>query len=396
MKFFLTYNIRRINNLRPFYWLIQQTEGIVFFLFVLLGLSFLPNSSNLFAQFQFQNDQDNMIASEEEFGPRLGSSVSQIYRAGIVIQPGAQITNAEITIPIPMEWPEQKIIKIDEEKTDAALSGKIRYRTVNDGAQEMILNLGRMRPHRPVEIVLAFELENFEVLPPERTDVYVIPKQARKKIAQYLKESPKIECENKKRLFEKMFRDITKDKETDWEKVEAIYRFVQDKVRYNEAGRAREALGAYAVTQMKEGEWEGDCKDMCCLFVAICRAGKVPARLVRVPEHCYAEFYLELKEGVGETITQEQDNEKPARRRAPAKMEAKGFWFPCQVAGTYAFGGVPETRVILQKGDSYPDKDKEDPKSRARKLFLYQCFSGELENGSPEPKYIWVDEVRGK
>lgn len=373
-------------------------KTIAFCLFVLLGSFVLAKPSNLFAQFQFQNDQDNATVSTEAFGPRLGSSVSQIYRAGIIIQPGAQMNGVEITMPVPMDWPEQKIVKIDEEKTDAALSGKIRYRTINDGVQEMILNLGRMRPHRPVEIVIAFELENFEVLPPERTDVYVIPKQAPKKIAPYLKESPKIECESKKRIFEKMFRDITKDKETDWEKVEAIYRFVQDNTRYNEAGRAREALGAYAVTQMKTGEWEGDCKDMCCLFVAICRAGKIPARLVRVPEHCYAEFYLELKEGVGEetAVADELSKVKETRRRAPAKTESKGFWFPCQVAGTYAFGGVPETRVILQKGDSYPDKNKEDPKSRAKKLFLEQCFAGNLENGSPQPKFRWVDEVKGK
>jgi hypothetical protein len=35
--------------------------------------------------------------------------------------------------------------------------------------------------------------------------------------------------------------------------------------------------------------------------------------------------------------------------------EGKGFWFPCQSAGDRSFGGIPETRYILQKGDNFRD-----------------------------------------
>lgn len=358
--------------------------------FVCVAVLFFGTRS--FGQFQFREDQEETL-DENEFGPRLGTSLSQIWRAGIIIPAGSQMSDVEVTIPVPMEWPEQKIVKIDEGKLDPALSGKIRYRIVNDGATEMILNLGRMRPHRPVEIIVAFELENFELLPPSRTDIYVIPKQTPRGLDQYLKESPKIECT--KKIFKDLFKTITHDRETDWDKVEAIYRYVQDHVRYSEAGRANEALGALAVTQMEEGKWEGDCKDMCCLFVAICRAGKIPARLVRVPEHCYAEFYLELRDGI-EVKTNTEHNQAGQNKAARKPNRKTGYWFPCQVAGDYAFGGVPETRVILQKGDSYPDKDKESSKSRSRKLFLYECFSGNLEEGSPKPRPEWVREVRGK
>ena len=66
---------------------------------------------------------------------------------------------------------------------------------------------------------------------------------------------------------------------------------------------------------------------MSSLFVAICRADGIPARLVRVPGHCYPEFYLLDRDG-------------------------KGRWFPCQAAGTRAFGGMPDPRPILQKGDN--------------------------------------------
>jgi hypothetical protein len=165
-----------------------------------------------------------------------------------------------------------------------------------------------------------------------------------------------------------MFNDITKDKATDWEKVEAIYSYVQNNVKYSDAGKNREAKGAWAVVTMPKGHWEGDCKDMCCLFVAVCRAGKIPARLVQVPEHCYAEFYLTQKD-----------------------KKDTGYWFPCQVAGTYSFGGIPERQVILQKGDSYPDPDAVP---RGRTMFLKECFEGSLAPGSPKPVFKWIHEVK--
>jgi hypothetical protein len=67
----------------------------------------------------------------------------------------------------------------------------------------------------------------------------------------------------------------------------------------------------------------------------MCRATKVPSRMVWVTDHCYPEFYLEDSTG-------------------------QGHWFPCQVAGTRAFGGMPDVRPILQKGDNIlvPEKKK--------------------------------------
>ena len=60
----------------------------------------------------------------------------------------------------------------------------------------------------------------------------------------------------------------------------------------------------------------------------MCRNNGIPARAVWIPGHCYPEFYLENAAG-------------------------QGFWFPCQAAGTRAFGAMPEYRPVLQKGDSF-------------------------------------------
>ena len=46
----------------------------------------------------------------------------------------------------------------------------------------------------------------------------------------------------------------------------------------------------------------GDCAEMSAVFVALCRAAGIPARLVWVPNHNWAEFYLADKEGTGHWI----------------------------------------------------------------------------------------------
>ena len=37
---------------------------------------------------------------------------------------------------------------------------------------------------------------------------------------------------------------------------------------------------------------QGACAEMSAVFVALCRAAGIPARLVSVPDHNWAEFYL--------------------------------------------------------------------------------------------------------
>src|SRR6187397_2843637 len=71
------------------------------------------------------------------------------------------------------------------------------------------------------------------------------------------------------------------------------------------------------------------------LFIALCRANKIPARMVWVEGHAYPEFYLEEADG-------------------------KGFWYPCESAGAHAFGGMPLARTILQKGDNFKVPERKE------------------------------------
>ncbi len=357
------------------------------FFSLLLFFSFIPFAS---AQFQFQSkDAERTEIAKDVGGPRLGTSQSQIWVTGVTIEAGTQAENVYITLPIPIDWPEQKVIKIEEVKLDAAMTRKLDYRFIDNdrGTKELIIQVDKLRPGRKFEVLVEVELLNYELLPPENSDNYVIPKRLHRDIEQYVKKSPLIESDSTK--FLKLFNEITADKPTDWEKVEAIYSFVQKNVSYDETTRAKLAKGAMATISAPEGQWKGDCKDMSCLFVAICRAGKIPARLVRLPEHCYAEFYLEPKDMQGKPAAPVRDAKGAKTVKGPG-----GFWFPCQVAGSYSFGGIPERQPILQKGDSYPDRDSDNRK--AKYIFLKEYCEASVPEGSPPPKVKFIHELKSK
>ena len=149
---------------------------------------------------------------------------------------------------------------------------------------------------------MTYEIRRNNILPPDDADVgkYVIPdiNKLKSDVRQFISPSPKIESNETK--IRDLARDTTKDKETAWEKVEAIYDCARSKVKYQN-GPLKGALQA-----LKDGT--GDCEEITSLIIAMCRAINVPARTVWVPGHCYPEFYLQDGEG-------------------------NGHWFPCQAAG---------------------------------------------------------------
>jgi transglutaminase-like putative cysteine protease len=116
---------------------------------------------------------------------------------------------------------------------------------------------------------------------------------------------------------------------TAWQRVEALYDFVRTKVKYLDGAEDMSSVQALKAEQ-------ADCHGLSALFVAMCRTMKVPARMVWVDGHQYAEFYLEDEAG-------------------------KGYWYPAQLAGTRAFGEMPTPMVIFQKGDNFrvPERRRE-------------------------------------
>ena len=223
----------------------------------------------------------------------------------------------------------------------------VNYRNLDDGVKQMLITIPRLDSNEVAEAVLTLEISRKPILAPSETALYKIPTRPGRDIKKYLGASPFIESRNPR--IRSLAREILKDKEAEpaWSQVEAIYDYVREHVEYRES----ELKGA--IQTLSDGV--GDCEAMTSLFIALCRAAKIPARMIWVMDHSYPEFYLEDDEG-------------------------KGHWFPCQISGARAFGAMPETRPILQKGDNFAI-----PETRERRRYVAtQLKASAVRGGSPQ------------
>ena len=281
---------------------------------------------------------------------QLGEEQTQRWKAGIIVTAaGGPCKGLVGYVPVPIDWPEQKVRIVEEEFPNQA---RVVYQMVDDTVKMMVVRIPTLRGGDVAEATVTYEVRRRTILAPDETDQYVLadPNKLDRKIRIYLLPSPMIESRDPK--IRKLAKEIGVDRETAWERVEAIYDWVRDEVEYTN-GPIKGALAALR-------DKTGDCEELTSLFIAICRAGNIPARTVWVKGHCYPEFYLEDAQG-------------------------EGHWFPCQAAGTRSFGGIPELRPILSKGDNF-----RPPYSRADR----QRYPAEhLTGAGGRPRVQWVRQL---
>jgi hypothetical protein len=285
-------------------------------------------------------------------GPRLDKTVVSRVTIGVTITADTGPCRGVVaTAPVPTNWPEQTV-KIEKEETSSNVQ-KIQYRMLGGTVRQMIVNVPRLKQGEQATATVTFEVTRRTLLPPVDKTQYKLLAHPEKKpeLSVYLNPSPFIESRNDKIV--KLAQKVTAGKE-DWAKVEAIYDAGQARLTFREGGPIRGALDA-----LEEGT--GHCEEFSSLFIAMCRAVGIPARTVWVPGHCYSEFYM-----VDDT--------------------GRGYWFPCQSAGDRSFGGIPETRYILQKGDNFHDPD------RAGKPLRYVAeFMKGVGASQPKCEFLRVD-----
>ena len=286
-------------------------------------------------------------------GVRFGESTTHKYQAGVVIKAvRGSCKGLFATVPVPLAWPEQDVQVIEEDTSPEVK--RIRYRSIEGTVRQMLIDIPLLPAGGEAHALVTFEIQRRAILAPAETSDLRIPKRVGRAVKRYLGSSPYIESRNAK--IRTLAKEITADQPTAWAKVEAIYDYVRAHVDYRN-GPLKGALKA-----LQDGY--GDCEELSSLFIALCRAASVPARTVWIPDHCYPEFYL--VDGTG-----------------------KGHWFPCQAAGTRAFGEMPEQRPILQKGDSFrvPEKPRE------RQRYVAEFLRGAPAKGGGQPKVRFIREV---
>jgi hypothetical protein len=285
-------------------------------------------------------------------GPGLGDVRTLKYRVGLIVTAeGGPCSGIYATLPVPDEWPEQKVRIVEEDVSPAVRN--LRYRTLAGGVKQMVVEIPELPTGKQARAIVTFELERAAIVPPAETDGLAIPQKPDRSLKGHLGPSPYIETRHPKIVS--LAKSAGKDLEG-WRKVEAIYDTVRDKVEYRN-GDLKGAARALA-----DG-W-GDCEELTCLFIAAARAEDIPARTVWVEGHCYPEFYL-------------------------VDATGKGWWFPCQAAGTRAFGGMPDQLPILQKGDNFRDPDRPGKSLR----YVSEFMKGATIKGSGDPNVQWVREA---
>jgi Transglutaminase-like superfamily len=261
--------------------------------------------------------------------------------------------NITALVAAPLDCPEQQVKIISEDFSSDV--GSVDYRSLPGGeVKQMVISIPRLASGESAKATVDFEVTTRPILPPDKTDDLVIPARPPRQARQFLGGSPFIETKNQKiRALAKEAWDKLPENATDWDRVEAIYDLVLDKVKYVE-GPDKGALDALH-------DQQADCQGRSMLFIAICRANKIPARMVWVEGHAYPEFYLEDAAG-------------------------QGYWFPCESAGTRAFGEMPLARTILQKGDNF--RVPERPKDRLRYASDYMIGVPVGNGGRPKVTFI--------
>jgi len=254
------------------------------------------------------------------------------------------------TLPVPADWPEQKVQILQEDVSPDVRS--LRYRMLPGGVKQMIVEIPSLHAGDKAEAIVTFSLERMSIIPPVDPAKLCIPGKPDRALRVFLGPSPYIETRHPKIM--KLAKATGEDLEG-WQKVEAIYDTVREKVEYRN-GELKGAARALA-----DG-W-GDCEELTCLFIAMARAEGIPARTVWVEGHCYPEFYL-------------------------VDADGQGWWYPCQAAGTRSFGGMPDQLPILQKGDSFRDPDRPGKTLR----YVSEFIRGSAKDGVGSPKVEWIRE----
>jgi hypothetical protein len=271
------------------------------------------------------------------------------WEFGISVRATAGPCNTVVgTFPVPADWPEQQV-KVASQQISPGIP-RHNYRQI-DGLKQMVFDAPQIAQGGTAECFITFEVTKHEQLPPQNTDNLIVPKNLPNEIKKFLNPSPLIEATNTK--VRSLAKELTDDKESAWQQVKSIQAGVREKVKY-EPNPKDKNKGVFAV--LRDGK--ADREDLNATFVAVCRAAKIPARMVWSVDFCYAEFYLEDAPAAAEdnADSSEEKAEKPAAKDKKTKQPKgpKGTWYPCVMQDEKAeLGGCKDYRPILGKGDNF-------------------------------------------
>jgi hypothetical protein len=278
---------------------------------------------------------------------------------GVELQGEGDATMIRGSTPVPIEWPEQTIedVRIDTEGCEA------RIQQVGEGAAQLLLAAPSIRRGQAIRAIahykltlkkqyLGFAADRFPAEQPE------LPPAIRK---QYLQDSPGIQTSSTevRKLHRELtlIRSVSEGASQASDSVGAVHpwdlvKSFQTWVAKNMTPKRGRFTGVINALKNKVG----DCEEMAGIMVALCRASGIPARLVWIPNHNWAEFYLTDREG-------------------------QGHWIPAHTSCYSWFGWTGVHELVIQKGDRVTPAHEKRPQ---RLLEDWLQWSGK----QPRARYV--------
>ncbi len=284
----------------------------------------------------------------------LGPETVTRFKLGAKVAARGAVRDVRILLAAPLACPEQTVRLVEEDISPQV--EELKFRENIPDVRQMLIAIPSLTAGAEAHAYVTFEVRTRTQAPPTETAQLRIPRRVPRELRVYLAASPFIEAGDRRiraAATEALAAlDPPPGDDEAWRQVEAFYDHALAKVNY-QLGDDKPAVKALA-------DGVGDCQAISAVFVAMCRTLNVPARMVWVDGHQYAEFYLENAEG-------------------------QGRWYPVESAGTRSFGGMPLARVILQKGDNFrvPERKGE----RLRYASDYAAFNARPD-AQPTVTYV--------
>jgi len=222
-------------------------------------------------------------------------------------------TQIKATTPLPVDCPEQRL-EGGQMKTRGC---EAEVSDVGEYARQLCLYAPHIAPGQTISASIGYkatickQYHNYQrgQFPQKQT----VPADVQK---QYLGDSPGIQTRNKE--VRDLLRSLAGDLKHPWDLAEKFAAWIPSNIRPQ--------IGSYTSVIAALEKRVGDCAEMSAVFVALCRAAGIPARLVWVPNHNWSEMYLVDNSG-------------------------KGHWIPVHTACYSWFGWTGAHELVIQKGD---------------------------------------------
>lgn len=202
-------------------------------------------------------------------------------------------------------------------KNDGCESG---YQSLTPFATQFVLKANTIVDE---QVVTATAVDRFEVSKSffgfERDQFPAKQKISRKQLGMFLGTSPGIKVRSAH--VSRIAKSVAGSQSHPWDVAKAFHSWVFENIK----GR----LQSYTSVDAAIKNRVGDCEERAAVFIALCRATGIPARLVWVPSHCWAEILL-------------------------VDSQDKPHWIPVHTAAYSWFGWTGVHELVLQKGDNIP------------------------------------------